>query len=104
LEFSQEQDFLESNLITADHMVGKPVFSLEMHISAEKRTPLELSSPDSELQWSCLTVPPRKWRSGEELLRSSRTTLEQFALRKILLLREIQGWSAPGRIPFKKKV
>jgi hypothetical protein len=34
---------------------------------------------DSELRWSCLTLPPRKWRFVEGLLRSSRTTLEQIA-------------------------
>jgi hypothetical protein len=39
----------------------------------------------------------------EMALRSSGTTLEQFAPWKILLMREIQGWSAPGRISFFKK-
>jgi hypothetical protein len=33
-----------------------------------------------------LELPPRKWQSGEELLRGSRSTQEQTALREILLL------------------
>jgi hypothetical protein len=56
-----------------------------------------------ELRWNSLTLSQRKWCSGEELLQSSRTTLEQFALRKTWLLREIQGWSAHGGTPFLKK-
>jgi hypothetical protein len=46
--------------------------------------------PDSEFRWSSLNVSPWKWLSGEELFRSSRTTLEQIAPWDILLLREIQ--------------
>jgi hypothetical protein len=48
------------------------------------RTPPEQSSPESELRWSSLTLPLQKGRSGEELHRSSRTTLEQIAPLKIL--------------------
>jgi hypothetical protein len=56
---------------------------------------------DSELHWSSLTVLLWKQRSGEELLQSSKTTFDQFASRKVLFLREIQGWMAPGQ-KFKK--
>jgi hypothetical protein len=45
------------------------------------------------LCWSSLTVPIRKWCSGEEFLWSSRTTLKQFALGKTLLLRAISSLS-----------
>jgi hypothetical protein len=38
-----------------------------------------------------LDQPPRKRLSGEELLRSSRSTLDQIPLREILLLEEILG-------------
>jgi hypothetical protein len=34
---------------------------------------------------------PQKWHPGEQLLRGSRTTLEQTALRVILFLRGILG-------------
>jgi hypothetical protein len=40
---------------------------------------------------SSYLYPLRKCRSGEKLLPNSSTTLEQIALWKILLLREIQG-------------
>jgi hypothetical protein len=78
----QEEDFPKSNLNTADHvkMLKKLVFSQKMCISAEREH--EQPSLDSELPWI--------WRKGEPLLRSL-TTQEQFALRKILLLRGIQG-------------
>jgi hypothetical protein len=82
--------------------LGKPgFFSENAHLCGET-TPPEQSSPDSELHWSNLTVPVPlwKWHSEEELLWNSRTTLEQFAPQKILLLREIQSWSAPGRTTF----
>jgi hypothetical protein len=38
-----------------------------------------------------LEQPPRKILPGEELLRSSRSTLEQIHPQKILLLEEIPG-------------
>jgi hypothetical protein len=47
------------------------------------------SSMVLELRWSSLTLSPRKWRSGKELLWSSRTTLEQIAPWVILLLQKI---------------
>jgi hypothetical protein len=40
-------------------------------------------------------ISPWKWHSGEDLLRSFITMLEQIALRDILLLEEIQGKSPP---------
>jgi hypothetical protein len=46
-------------------------------------TPLWTANP--------LEQPPRKIRPGEELLRSSRSTLEKIPLREILLLEEIPG-------------
>jgi hypothetical protein len=58
----------------------------------------ELFSPESspsELRQCHLTW---KWHAGEELLQSSGTTQKQTALRKILLLRKIQGCSTTGRM------
>jgi hypothetical protein len=49
-----------------------------VHLCGKRIMP-EKSSPDSELRWSSLTLPPWKWSSREKLLRSSGTTLEQFA-------------------------
>jgi hypothetical protein len=87
LGFLQEQDFPGSNLIRADHMVKKPFFceancssvALEVHRS----TPFWTANP--------LEQPPRKIRPGDELLQSSRSTLEQIPPREILLLKEIPG-------------
>jgi hypothetical protein len=70
--FLQEQDFPGSNLIRAHH-VGKK----------RQSTPLWTANP--------LEQPPQKIRPREELLRSSRSTLEQFPPREILLLKEIPG-------------
>jgi hypothetical protein len=85
--FLQEQDFPGSNLIRADHVGKRPVFrgancssvALEVHRS----TPLRTANP--------LEQPPRKIHPGEELLRSSRSTLGQIPPREILLLEEISG-------------
>jgi hypothetical protein len=75
MDFSEEQDFPESNLITADH-VGKPGFSRSILLQRSYRTPPEQPFPDSELCWRSFTVlfsiPLWKWRSGEELLQISR--------------------------------
>jgi hypothetical protein len=71
---------------------GKKIFFLRRKLlQPGSRTPLEQPSPNFELRWSSLNLPLQKWCSGEELLRSSRTTLEQIAPWEILLLREIQG-------------
>jgi hypothetical protein len=67
----QEQDFPESNLITADHE-GKKRFYVELIAPA-----WFLNSAGALLSalWSTLEPPPRKWQSGEELLRGSRSKL-----------------------------
>jgi hypothetical protein len=76
---------------------------LEILLSAEIQTlPEQLSAvhPSSKEQYNsaggasfCCAVRrshlSRKWRSGEELLRSISTTLEQIALLEILLLEKI---------------
>jgi hypothetical protein len=69
----QEQDFPEH------------VFRGFSGAPAEMRTVLEQPQGAASLHL------PRKWRSREQLLRSSRIMLEKNALREILLLREIQG-------------
>jgi hypothetical protein len=43
---------------------------------------------------------PLRKRARELLIQSSSTTKECISPRKILLLREIQGWSAPKQMPF----
>jgi hypothetical protein len=50
----------------------------------------EQIAPEWRLKYP-LEQPPRKIRPGEELLRSSRSTLEQIPPREILLLEEIPG-------------
>jgi hypothetical protein len=69
---------------------------LELPRSSPLRTP---TSP-----WSTLTLPPQKWRSRKELLRSSRTTLEQFTLRKNSALERNPELKSTSRwTPFFKK-
>jgi hypothetical protein len=67
--------------------VNRSSLVLELRRSNFLRTPLE--QPHFTL---------RRWRSGEELLWSFRTTLEN------LLLREIQDWSASGQTTFLKSL
>jgi hypothetical protein len=77
--FLQEQDFPGSNLFRADHMGKKRFLAEQIGWS----TPLRTANP--------LEQPPRKIRPKEELLRSSRSTLEQIPPQEILLLEEIPG-------------
>jgi hypothetical protein len=85
--FLQEQDFPGSNLIRADHVGKKLVFRGEncssMVLKVRQSTPLRTAN--------LLEQPLRKNRPVEELLRSSRSTLEQIPSRVILLLEEILG-------------
>jgi hypothetical protein len=88
LGFRQEQDFPGSNLIRADHVGKKLVFHggancSSVALEVRRSTPLRTANP--------LEQPPQKIRPGEELLRSSRSTLEQIPPREILLLVEILG-------------
>jgi hypothetical protein len=80
--FLQEQDFPGSNFIRADHVGKKPVFCgancSSVALEVRRSTPLWTVNP--------LEQPPRKIRPGEELLRSSSSTLEQIPPREILLL------------------
>jgi hypothetical protein len=82
------QDFPESNLLTADQ-VGKKRFSVEL-ISQAWFFWNPAGAVLSGLR-TTLEPPPWKWQSGEELLLGSRSTLEQTALREILLMRGILG-------------
>jgi hypothetical protein len=61
------------------------------------RATLEQASWDSELK-----TPQRKWQSGKELLWGFRSTLEQTALREILLLRGILEKLTRIGVIFKK--
>jgi hypothetical protein len=85
--FLQEQDFLGSNLIRADHMGEKPVFRgancSSLALEVLRSTPLQTAN--------LLEQPLWKIRPREELFRSSRSTLEQISPREILLLEEIPG-------------
>jgi hypothetical protein len=85
--FLLEQDFPGSNLIRADHVGKKPVFHGEncssVPLVVRRSTSLRTANP--------LKQPPRKIRPREELLWSSRSTLEQIPPREILLLEEIPG-------------
>jgi hypothetical protein len=86
---------------------NQTVYFREILLSAEIRIPPEQRSPEHP--------PPKSSRTPQEephfvvlsagatfplLLRSLTTTLEQIALREILLLEEILGLSAPARTPF----
>jgi hypothetical protein len=66
----QEQDFPESNLITADH-VGKPVFRGANCSSVVLELELEQSSPDCELRWSRLRRKGAPERSSSGVLQAS---------------------------------
>jgi hypothetical protein len=82
--FLQEQDFPGSNLIRADHVVKKPVLrGSSVGLEVRRSTPLRTANP--------LEQPPRKICPGEELLRSSRSTLEHSPPQEILLQEEIPG-------------
>jgi hypothetical protein len=85
--FLQEQDFPGSNLIRADHVGKKPVFRgancSSVALEVRRSTPLRSAN--------LLEQPPWKIHPGEELLRSSRSTLEQIPFQEILLLEEILG-------------
>jgi hypothetical protein len=86
--FLQEQDFPGSNLIRADTQGEKnPVFRgakcSSVALEVRRSTPLRTANP--------LEQPPWKIRPGEELLRSSRSMLEQIPPREILVLEEIPG-------------
>jgi hypothetical protein len=97
MDFSQVQNFPESNLITTDHVGKTGILSYsKMCISAERelRQISTLRTPNSDGAASL-------YLRGNAALKF-RSTLEQFAPRKILLLRDIQGWSAPGQTPFQK--
>jgi hypothetical protein len=85
--FLQEQDFPGSNLIRADHVGKKPVFHGAncSSVALEVRRCIPLRTANR------LEQPPRKIHPGEELLQSSRSTLEQIPPREILLLEEIPG-------------
>jgi hypothetical protein len=72
--FLLEQDLPGSNLIRADHVLQRGV---------RRSTPLRSASP--------LEQPPQKIHPGEELLRSSRSTLEQIPPQESRLLVEILG-------------
>jgi hypothetical protein len=58
-DFSEEQDFPESHLITADH-VGKTGIPRSKLLQCGSRTQPWQASPNSELCWSSLTLPPKK--------------------------------------------
>jgi hypothetical protein len=83
--FLQEQDFLESNLIRADHVGKKTVFRgtncSSVALEVRRSTPLRTVN--------LLEQPPKKICPGEELLQSSRSTLEQIPPQESLLLEEI---------------
>jgi hypothetical protein len=81
--FLQEQDFLGSNLIRADHMRKKPVFRGENF----SRVALEELRSTPLRTLNLLEQP----RPREELLQSSRSRLEPIPPREILLLEEIKG-------------
>jgi hypothetical protein len=85
--FLQEQDFPGSNLIRADHVGEKTVFRgancSSVALEVRRNTPLRTAN--------LLEQPPWKIRPGEELLWSSRSTLEQIPPQEILLLEEIPG-------------
>jgi hypothetical protein len=86
MDFSQ-QDFSEKNLTTADHMGKNRGFSWKMCISVERVPILRQSSPLQQTPnpaGAASLYPLQKRRSGEELLQSSRTMPQKFALRKIL--------------------
>jgi hypothetical protein len=83
----QEQEFpriISSELTTWGE---KPVFRgancSRVALEVRRSTPLRTAEP--------LEQPPRKICPGEELLRSSRSTLEQIPPQEILLLEEIPG-------------
>jgi hypothetical protein len=72
--------------------MGKTSYPLNLLFQRGSKTlKPEQSSLEFELRWSSLTLPFGEWRSGEELLQSSRTMLEQFSPQKILLLSEMQS-------------
>jgi hypothetical protein len=72
--FLQEQDFSGSNLIRADQVGKNPVFfganCSSMVLEVHRSTPLRTKNP--------LEQPLRKIGSGEELLRSFRSTLKHI--------------------------
>jgi hypothetical protein len=92
--FHQEQDVLGSNLIRADHVGKKPGFRRAncSGVALEVRRSTPLRTVNS------LEQPPRKIRPGEELLRSSRSTLAQIPPRGILLLYPNSWWIWNHRI------
>jgi hypothetical protein len=71
---------------------GKNRFSLGKCASIRKENSSVLRTPLEQPHFTSL----------ELAVRSSRTTLEQFSPRKILLLIKIQGYSAPGRVQVLK--
>jgi hypothetical protein len=95
--FLQEQDFPGRNLIRADHG-GKTGFPLSKLLQRGARSTAEHSSQD----WEPAGAASAENSLGEELLRSSRSTLEQIPPREILLLEEIPGQSAHGLAPLLK--
>jgi hypothetical protein len=118
-ELLQKQDFLKNNYYHSwpcgkkHGFRGANCYNVILELRSEQpspawelrwRSPLRTASYDGVLYGlrAMLEPPPRKWSSGEELLRRSSSMLEQNAPREIKLLRKIQRQGAPGLAPFLK--